>query len=140
MLSSEADAKGFIPTDEGHNLMNPKLQEFVQNLLAATQAGALKWTQTAEPGVYRLMLDKGLVRIYHLGPMSVGENFVGCTVLNSEGNVLYDVQAPRKEGGFLVSLYDLVDAGFQENALDDLLAEVRMKLQDNGRRAPTGQR
>jgi hypothetical protein len=120
--------------------MNPKLQEFVQNLLAGTKAGAFKWTTTPETGVYRLMLDKGLVRIYHLGPMSVGENFVGCTVLNSEGNVLHDVQVPRKEGGFLVSLYDLVDGSFQENALDDLLAEVRKKLQNIGHRAPAGQR
>jgi hypothetical protein len=108
--------------------MNPKLQELVQNLLAGTQAGALKWTDTPEKGVYRLMLDKGVVRVYPLGPMSVGENFIGCTVLNSEGSVLYDVQVPRREGGFLVTLYDLVDGSFQENALDDLLAEVRSKL------------
>jgi hypothetical protein len=120
--------------------MNAKLEEFVRNLLEGTKAGALKWTITPEAGVYRLMLDKGLVRIYHLGPMSVGENFVGCTVLNSEGAVLYDVQVPRKEGGFLVTLYDLVDGSFQEGALDDLLAEVRGKLQDSSRRAPAGQR
>lgn len=120
--------------------MNPKLQELVQNLLEGTQAGALKWTNTPEPGVYRLMLAKGLVRIYRLGPMSVGENFVGCTVLNSDGTALFDVQVPRKDGGFLVSLYDLVDGSFQEGALDDLLAEVRMKLQDTSRRAPAGQR
>jgi hypothetical protein len=120
--------------------MNAKLQEFVQNLLAATQTGALKWSQTAEAGVYRLMLDKGLVRIYHLGPMSVGENFIGCTVLDSKGNVLHDVQAPRKEGGPLVTLYDLVDGSFQEGALDELLAEVRMKLQDGGLPTTAGQR
>jgi hypothetical protein len=120
--------------------MNPKLQELVENLLAGTQAGALQWTTTAEPGVYRLMLDKGLVRIYHLGPMSVGENFVGCTVLNSEGTVLHDVQVPRREGGPLVTLYDVVDGSFQETALDDLLAEVRMKMQDSSRRATAGQR
>ena len=120
--------------------MNPKLQELVNNLLAGTQAGALKWTDTPEKGVYRLMLDKGLVRIYHLGPMSVGENFVGCTVLNPEGTVLHDVQVPRREGGFLVKLYDLVDGSSQEGALDDLLAEVRMKMQDGSQRAPAGQR
>ena len=120
--------------------MNDKLQEFVRSLLEGTQAGALKWTQTAEPGVYRLMLDKGLVRIYHLGPMSAGENFVGVTVLNSEGNVLYDVQLPQKEGGPLVKLYELVDGVFQEHALNDLLAEVRMKVQDKGQRAKAGHR
>ena len=120
--------------------MNPKLQELVRQLLEGTKASALKWTNTPETGVYRLMLDKGLVRIYHLGPMSVGENFVGCTVLNADGTVLYDVQVPRREGGSLISLYDLVDGGFQESALDDLLAEVRMKLQDGGRRATAGQR
>jgi hypothetical protein len=120
--------------------MNPKLQELVESLLAGTQAGALKWTATPETGVYRLMLDKGLVRIYHLGPMSVGENFVGCTVLDPGGNVLHDVQVPRKEGGSLVTLYDLVDGSFQEGALDDLLAEVRMKMQDSSHRAPAGQR
>jgi hypothetical protein len=119
--------------------MIPKLQELVQNLLAGTQSGALKWTETPEKGVYRLMLDKGLVRIYSLGPMSVGENFVGCTVLNSEGTVLHDVQERRRDGDFLVTLYDLVDGSFQEGALDDLLAEVRMKVQDS-RRAPAGQR
>jgi len=119
--------------------MNPKLQEFIQSLLEGTQAGALKWTETPEPGVYRLMLDKGLVRIYRLGPMSVGENFVGCTVLNSEGIVLYDEQVPRKEGGFLGKLYDLVDGTFQDKALDDLLDEVRVKLQNSGRRATAGQ-
>ena len=120
--------------------MNPKLQELVENLLKGTQAGVLKWTDTAEQGVYRLMLDTGLVRIYRLGPMSVGENFVGCTVLNSEGIVLYDEQVPRKEGDFLVTLYDLVDGSFQNKALDELLAEVRMKMQDSSRRAAAGQR
>ena len=120
--------------------MNPKLQEFFQNLLAGTQAGALKWNETAEQGVYRLMLDKGLVRIYRLGPLSVGENFVGGTVLDSKGIVLHDVQVPRREGDSLVSLYDLVDGSFQAGALDDLLAEVRMKMQEGGRRAPVGQR
>jgi hypothetical protein len=120
--------------------MNRKLQELVHNLLEGTQAGALKWTKTAEQGVYRLMLDKGLVRIYRLGPMSVGENFVGCTVLNSEGTVLDDVQDPRRESGELVRLYDLVDGSFQEDAWDDLLAEVRMKLQDNGHHTPAAQR
>src|SRR5947209_14412100 len=112
--------------------MNAKLQDFIKNLKDGTQAGALKWTETPEIGVYRLMLDKGLVRIYHLGPMSVGENFIGCTVLDSKGNVLHDVQAPRREGGPLVTLYDLVDGGFQEGALEELLAEVRMKLQEGG--------
>ena len=112
--------------------MNAKLQELVENLLKGTQAGVLKWTDTAEQGVYRLMLDTGLVRIYRLGPMSVGENFIGCTVLDSKGNVLHDVQAPRREGGPLVTLYDLVDGGFQEGALEELLAEVRMKLQEGG--------
>jgi len=120
--------------------MNPKLQELVQNLLAGTQAGALKWTDTPEKGVYRLMLDKGLVRIYHLGPMSVGEHFVGCTVLSPDGTLLHDVQVPRREGGFLVSLYNLVNESSQEGALDDLLAEVRMKLQDSSRRATANQR
>ena len=120
--------------------MNPKLLELVDNLLAGTQAGALQWTETAEKGVYRLMLDKGLVRIYRLGPMSVGENFVGCTVLNSEGTVLHDVQVHRKEGGSLVTLYDLVDGSFQQGALDDLLAEVRMRMQDGSQRATAGQR
>ena len=120
--------------------MNPKLQELVENLLEGTQAGVLKWTDTAEPGVYRLMLDKGLVRIYRLGPMSVGENFVGCTVLDSKGTVLEDVQDPRRESGPLVRLYDLVDGSFQQGALDDLLAEVRMKMQENSHRAPAGQR
>lgn len=120
--------------------MNQKLQEFVDNLLAGTQAGALKWTDTPEPGVYRLMLDKGLVRIYRLGPMSADEYFVGCTVLDPDGDVLHDVQVPRRDGGSLARLYDLVDGGHQESALDDLLAEVRKKLQDNSRRAPVGQR
>jgi hypothetical protein len=120
--------------------MNPKLQEFVQNLVAGTQAGALEWTETAEQGVYRLMLDKGLVRIYRLGPMSVGENFVGCTVLDPKGTVLHDVQVPRREGGPLVTLYDFVEGSFQEGALEDLLAEVRMKMQEGGKRATAGQR
>ncbi len=120
--------------------MNPKLEELIQNLLAGTRTGVLRWAPTAEPGVYRLMLDKGLVRVYRLGPMSVSDNFVGCTVLNSDGNVLYDVQVPRKEKGFLVTLYDLVDESFQEGALDDLLAEVRGKVQDSGRRATAGQK
>ena len=85
------------------------------------------------------MLDKGLVRIYPLGPMSVGENFVGCTVLDSKGNVLYDVHSPER-GWRMATLYDLVDGGFQEGALDDLLAEVRMKMQEGGRRATFSQR
>jgi hypothetical protein len=118
--------------------MIPKLEELVRSLLDGTRAGALQWTDTPEKGVYRLMLDKGLVRIYQLGPMSVGDNFVGCTVLNSEGPVLHDMQVPRKEGNFLVTLYDVVDGSFQEGALDDLLAEVRRKMQDSSWRAPAG--
>ena len=120
--------------------MNRKLQELVHNLLEGTQAGVLKWTDTPEKGVYRLLLDKGLVRIYQLGPMSVGENFVGCTVLDSKGTVLDDVQDPRKESGELVRLYDIVDGSFQEGALDDLLAELRMKMQNGSHHATAGQR
>jgi hypothetical protein len=113
--------------------MNPKLQELAQSLLAGTRAGAFQWAATPEPGVYRLMLDKGLVRIYKLDPMSVGDNFAGLTVLNSEGVVLYDVQARRLEGGPLVELYDLVDGSFQEAAMNDLLAEVRDKVASSRR-------
>ncbi len=122
--------------------MNRKLEELVTSLLAGTRAGTLKWADTPEKGVYRLMLDKGLVRIYHLGPMSVGENFVGCTVLDPGGNVLHDVQVPRGplERHNLVQLYDLVDGSAQEGALDDLLAEVQMKMQDSSQRATAGQK
>ena len=108
--------------------MNRKLQELVQNLLAGTRANAFQWTETPEPGVYRLMLKNGLVRIYRLSPTSVGDNFVCCTVLNSDGNVLHDVQTLRRDGGPLVDLYDLVDGSFQEGDMDELLAEVRSKL------------
>lgn len=115
--------------------MNATLQEFIRNLWTGTQAGALKWTETPETGVYRLMLDKGLVRIYQIGPLSAGESFVGCTVLDQKGNVLQDVQVPRREGGSLVSLYDFVDGRFQEGALADLLAEVRMRVENGDRHA-----
>jgi hypothetical protein len=118
--------------------MNAKLGELLQELLEGTRAGALEWAETAEPGTYRLMLDKGLVRISRFGPMSAGDNFVGCTVLGSSGNVLHDGQVSRKEGGDLVSLYDLVDGGFQQGALDDLLAEVRMKIRKSARPVPAG--
>src|SRR5947209_20429067 len=94
--------------------MNAKLQDFIKNLKDGTQAGALKWTETPEIGVYRLILDKGLVRLYHLGPMSVGENFVGCTVLKPDGDVLHDVQVSWRAGGSLVTLYDLVDGIYEE--------------------------
>jgi hypothetical protein len=33
----------------------------------------------------------------------------------------------------LATLYDLVDGSFQANALDEVLAEVRMKVQTSGR-------
>jgi hypothetical protein len=46
-------------------------------------------------------------------------------LLNTQGNVIHDEQVPRREGGHLVELYDLVNMNFQEGALDDLLAEVR---------------
>jgi hypothetical protein len=121
--------------------MNPKLEELIRDLLAGTRAGVLKWTDTPEKGVYRLMLDKGLVRIYRLGPMSVGDNFVGCTVLDAAGTVLHDVQVPRRgQPDYLLELYDLVDGNFQQGALDDLLAEVRMKMEGRSRSAPAGQR
>jgi hypothetical protein len=120
--------------------MNAKLDELVRNLLTGTKAGALTWTETPETGVYRLLLDKGLVRIYRLGPMSVGENFVGCTVLNAVGTTLYDVQVSRNEGGPLMALYDIVDGTLQAGALDELLAEVRMKTQDSSHLAPAVQK
>lgn len=116
--------------------MNAKLQELTQDLLEGTQTGTLQWTETPEKGVYRLLLDKGLVRIYQMGLLSASENLVGCTVLNAEGIVLHDVQVPRREGGFLVALYDCVDEHFQENALNDLLAEIRTKL-ERGRQPVT---
>jgi hypothetical protein len=122
--------------------MNRKLEELVKNLLQGTRAGTLKWTDTPEKGVYRLMLDKGLVRIYRLGPMVVGENFVGCTVLDPGGNVLHDVQVPggALERDHLVQLYDLVDGSAQQGALDDLLAEVQMKMQGSSQRATADQK
>ena len=119
--------------------MNPKLQELLQDLLAGTRAGAFKWTETPERGVYRLTFDKGLVRIYHLGPGSA-DTLVGCTVLNAAGIVIHDIQVPRREGSFLVTLYDLVDGSFQEGALDDLLAEVRIKMRASSEHATVGQR
>jgi hypothetical protein len=115
--------------------MNPKLEEVFQGLLAGTQTGAFQWGQTPEPGVYRLMLDKGLVCVYRFGPDAVGG-----TVLGARGIVLHDVQVPRRERGTLVQLYDLVEANNQEGALDDLLAEVRIKMQESGRRVPAGQK
>jgi hypothetical protein len=120
--------------------MNAKLEEFVKDLLLATQDGTLKWAETAEPGVYRLMLDKGLVRIYHLGPASTDQAFIGITVLDAKGKVLTDVQVPRQGAENLVALYDLVEGSFQQGALDDLLAEVRMKMQSRGQPATAGQR
>jgi hypothetical protein len=120
--------------------VNAKLEELIKDLLIGTRDGIFKWTETAEPGVYRLMLDKGLVRIYHVGPLSAGEDFVGITVLDAKGKVLTDVQVPRQGADNLVALYDLVDGSFQQGALDDLLAEVRMKMQSHGRPATAGQR
>jgi hypothetical protein len=108
--------------------------------LTGTQAGVLEWTQTAEQGVYRLLLDKGLVRIYQLGPLSVGENFIGCTVLDAKGIVMRDVQVAQKDDGPLVTLYDLVDGASQEVALDDLLDDLRRKMAASGRHATAGQR
>ncbi len=101
--------------------------------MAGTQAGILQWTDTPEQGLYRLLLDKGLVRIYQIGPRSGGDNFVGCTVLNAGGITLHDVQVPRSEGGPLVTLYDLVDGSRQESALDELLDELRSKIQNSSR-------
>jgi hypothetical protein len=120
--------------------MNAKLGELLQELLEGTRAGTLEWAETIEQGTYRLMFDKGLVRISRLGPMSAGDNFVGCIVLGASGNVLHDGQVSRKEGGDLVALYDLVDGGFQQGALDELLAEVRMKNQKGARPVPAGSR
>jgi hypothetical protein len=108
--------------------MNPKLQAFIQGLLEGTRSGTFRWTLTPEKGVYRLMLDKGLVRISRFGRLTVSDNCVGCTVLNAAGSVLHDVQVPHSEGGFLVTLYDLVNGTFQEDAMDELLTEVRSKL------------
>jgi hypothetical protein len=119
--------------------MNPKLETLVYDLLMGTESGAFRWGRTPETGVYRLMLDKGLVRIYRLGPMTAGQTFVGCTVLNSGGDVLHDVQVPRGEGGRLVELYDRVDGELQEG-MDELLAEVRSRMQESGRRVPAGQK
>ena len=103
--------------------MNPKLLELVQNLLAGTKAGTFQWTETPEPGVYRLLLYNGLVRIHKLDFSAVG-----FTVLNADGMVLHTGETSRAEGGPLVELSDLVDGSFQEGALDDLLAEVRTKV------------
>ncbi len=118
--------------------MSQKLQELVENLLAGTQTGILKWTDTPEKGVYRLMLDKGFVRIYRLGPTSSGDNFVGCIVLNPDGDLLEEVEIPQTDDGPLVTLYDLVDSNYQ-SSLDDLLTEIRMKMQDSHQPASVGQ-
>lgn len=115
--------------------MTAKLTEFFQTLVEGTRSGTFKWSETAEPGVYRLMLDNGLVRISHCGPTAVGS-----TVLDARGTVIHDVQVPRREGEPLTALYDLVDGHIQEGALDELLAEVRTKVQTDGRQVPAGRR
>jgi hypothetical protein len=50
------------------------------------------------------------------------------------------VQVPRQGAENLAALYDLVDGSFQQGALDDLLAQVRMKMQSRSRAATAGQR
>lgn len=109
--------------------MSTKVEEFVQFLLQGTRSGTLRWTETAELGLYRLMLTKGLVRIYRVGPHSPEEEFIGCTVLNADGELLYDKQFPRMEGSNLAKLYDLVDGSFKDDAMDALLEELKQKLQ-----------
>ncbi len=61
-------------------------------------------------------------------------------MLDADGITLHEVQVSRKEGGPLVALYDLVAGSHQETALDDLLAEVRSKIQNTERRTTVGQR
>jgi hypothetical protein len=117
--------------------MNPKLEELVHHLLMGAASGAFRWTRTPEPGVYRLMLDKGLVRIYHLS-REPGRSSVGCTVLNAGGDVLHDVQVPGDEGGQLVQLYDHVEVQLQQD-MDELLTEVRNKLERSRPAALAGQ-
>jgi hypothetical protein len=116
--------------------MNPKLRAFIQELWEGTRAGVLKWTSTPEKGMYRLLLDKGLVRIYQ----AKANLAVGCTVLNADGDVIHEEEIVRSDDLVLAKLYDQVERSLQETALDDLLAEVRMKVQKNGQSAPAGQR
>jgi len=52
--------------------------------------------------------------------MSVGENFIGYTVLDSGGMSFTMCRFPGG-GRPLVTLYALVDESFQQGALDDLL-------------------
>lgn len=108
--------------------MNPKLRDFIQNLCTGTQHGILEWAATPEPGVYRLMLEKGLVRIYRPTHKQFGDKLFGCTVLNGEGAVLHDVQVAPTDDSDLPRLYQEVERRLQESALDDLLAEVRSKV------------
>ena len=89
------------------------LPAFLLDLLLATRDGTLKSTETAEPGVYRLMLEKGLVRIYHLGPPSTDQTFVRITILDAKGKLLTAVQVPRQGAENLAALYDLMHGRFQ---------------------------
>jgi hypothetical protein len=121
--------------------MNAKLQELLRDLLEGTRAGAFEWGRTPERGTYRLMLDKGLVRITRRNEPA-DKSFIGCTVLNSEGAELHDPVevAIGLDSTALVQLYKLVEEKDQGGALDELLAEVRSKMQYNGRRALAGQK
>lgn len=109
-------------------MMPPKLQELVEALSAATRAGALRWALTSFDGVYRLRLEKGLVRLHPI------EADVGCVVLDARGETLLEVRESRHERGALVRLYDLVAETIGNGAMEDLLREVRGKLQANAAR------
>jgi len=106
--------------------MQVKLQELIQRLLSGTLAGIFRWADTAEDGIYQLLLDEGFVRIYRLAVLE-GEYLIFFTVSSRDEIILCDVSVPGKESNPLVELYNFVN-DHRWDDLDDLLAEVRTKV------------
>ncbi len=81
---------------------------------------------TSEQGLYRLLLDEGLVRVARA---QSGEAF-SLTVLNKEGIPVVDTgYVPQHHFGGLVEFFNLVQRSAQEGALESILREVRRKSQ-----------
>jgi len=118
--------------------MNEKFVELLKKLLVRTEAGQLRWRETADDDMFRLTFQSGMVRIgpdhlydeFHERPMKCYQAFL----MTPDGRIVEEVRALEEEALYdtLESLYFAArrQARESEGVLERLMAEIETSRGD----------
>jgi len=111
--------------------MNEKFVELLKKLLVRTEAGQLRWRETADDDMFRLTFQSGMVRI---GPDERPMKCYQAFLMTPDGRIVEEVRALEEEALYdtLESLYFAArrQARESEGVLERLMAEIETSRGD----------